>query len=183
MTPFISATEKIFRELSQPKPPQPKPASAPADAKPVALTRNDVDEIIHRKRTASTEELEYAIANARDFQLSEGAINQLRVDLTLVVAQRPQKSWRTAWRNLTRLVQCPACGRQQRSSDTCRNSECKADLKNVKSLLAGLRFHDLKHHAVTELAESQASDCTIMAIAGARLSKDAGALLPCEASG
>ncbi len=29
-----------------------------------------------------------------------------------------------------------------------------------------LRFHDLKHHAITELAESQASDQTIMAIAG-----------------
>jgi integrase len=81
-------------------------------------------------------------------------------------ATRPQKSWRTAWRNLTRLVQCPACGRQQKPSDTCRNSECKADLKNVKSLRAGLRFHDLKHHAITELAESQASDSTIMAIAG-----------------
>jgi integrase len=81
-------------------------------------------------------------------------------------ATRPQKSWRTAWRNLTRLVQCPACGRQQRPSETCGNSECKADLKNVKSPLAGLRFHDMKHHAVTELAESQASDRTIMAIAG-----------------
>jgi len=29
-----------------------------------------------------------------------------------------------------------------------------------------LRFHDLRHHAITELAESQASDATIMAIAG-----------------
>ena len=32
--------------------------------------------------------------------------------------------------------------------------------------LATLRFHDLRHHAVTELAESLASDQTIMAIAG-----------------
>jgi integrase len=32
--------------------------------------------------------------------------------------------------------------------------------------LAGLRFHDLRHHAITELAESQVSDQTIMAIAG-----------------
>jgi len=32
--------------------------------------------------------------------------------------------------------------------------------------LAGLRFHDLRHHAITELAESQASDSTVMAIAG-----------------
>ena len=32
--------------------------------------------------------------------------------------------------------------------------------------LPGLRFHDLRHHAITELAESSASDQTIMAIAG-----------------
>jgi hypothetical protein len=31
---------------------------------------------------------------------------------------------------------------------------------------AGLRFHDLRHHAITELSESQASDQTIMSIAG-----------------
>ena len=29
-----------------------------------------------------------------------------------------------------------------------------------------IRFHDLPHHAITELAESQASERTIMAIAG-----------------
>jgi integrase len=50
---------------------------------------------------------------------------------------RPQRSWRTAWRNLTK-----ATG------------------------LAGLRFHDVRHHAITELAESQTSDSTIMSIAG-----------------
>jgi Phage integrase family len=32
--------------------------------------------------------------------------------------------------------------------------------------MAGLRFHDLRHHAITELAESQASESTVMAIAG-----------------
>jgi integrase len=50
---------------------------------------------------------------------------------------RPQKSWRTAWRNLREAAGLPK-----------------------------LRFHDLRHHAITELAESQASDSTIMAIAG-----------------
>jgi len=50
---------------------------------------------------------------------------------------RNQTSFRTAWRSLTK-----AAG------------------------LAGLRFHDLRHHAITELAESQVSDQTIMAIAG-----------------
>jgi Phage integrase family len=50
---------------------------------------------------------------------------------------RPMKSWRSAWRNLTR-----------------------------RAGLAGLRFHDLRHHAITELSESNASEQTIMSIAG-----------------
>ena len=41
-----------------------------------------------------------------------------------------------------------------------------ADIRNLKSPLAGLRFHDLRHHAITELAESQASDQVTMSIAG-----------------
>jgi integrase len=49
----------------------------------------------------------------------------------------PQKSWRTAWRSLRGA----------------------AGLKNF-------RFHDLRHHAITELAESHASEQTIMAVAG-----------------
>ena len=49
----------------------------------------------------------------------------------------PMKGWRSAWRTLTR----------------------KAGLK-------GLRFHDLRHHAITELAEMGLSDQTIMSIAG-----------------
>ena len=51
--------------------------------------------------------------------------------------QRCQKSWRTAWRRLTEAAGIP-----------------------------GFRFHDCRHHAITELAESQASDSTIMALAG-----------------
>jgi integrase len=78
----------------------------------------------------------------------------------------PQKSWRTAWRQLTRAIECPACGRIQAPCKLCRNQECKADLHELKSPSAGLRFHDLRHHSITELAESQASDQTIMAIAG-----------------
>jgi integrase len=35
-----------------------------------------------------------------------------------------------------------------------------------KAGLAGFQFHDLRHHAITELAESGASDQTIMSIAG-----------------
>jgi integrase len=79
---------------------------------------------------------------------------------------RPQTTWRTAWRKLTRAVQCPACGLLQNPADKCCNEECGVDISKVKSPLAGLRFHDLRHHAITELAESQASDQTVMAIAG-----------------
>src|SRR5437867_542844 len=50
---------------------------------------------------------------------------------------KPMKSWRTAWRNLTKT----------------------AGLK-------GLRFHDLRHQAITELGENGLSDQTIMSIAG-----------------
>src|SRR5579863_678221 len=46
-------------------------------------------------------------------------------------------SWRSAWRTLTK-----------------------------KAGLAGFRFHDLRHCAITQLAESGASDSTIMAVAG-----------------
>ena len=50
---------------------------------------------------------------------------------------QPMSNWRTAWRRITRVAG-----------------------------LRGLRFHDLRHHAITELAESAVSDQTIMSIAG-----------------
>ena len=71
---------------------------------------------------------------------------------------KPMSGWRTAWRNLTRAIQQPA--------ETCRNKKCGADIRSVRSPLHGLRFHDLRHHAITELSEGQASDQTIMSIAG-----------------
>jgi len=61
---------------------------------------------------------------------------------------RPQTSW----------LQSPGA--------TCTNESCRGDISKATSPLAGLRFHDLRHHAITELAESQASDSTVMSIAG-----------------
>ncbi len=81
-------------------------------------------------------------------------------------ATRHQKSFRTAWRNLTRAIRCPSCGKLQAPGETCVARDCHAAIKDIRSPLAGLRFHDLRHHAITELAESQVSDQTIMAIAG-----------------
>jgi integrase len=64
----------------------------------------------------------------------------------------PQKSWRSAWRSLRK-----AAG------------------------LAHLRFHDLRHHAITELADSEASEQTIYVSCRTRVQADAGALLPYQA--
>jgi integrase len=79
---------------------------------------------------------------------------------------KPMSGWRSAWRSLTRAVTCPTCGELQNPSTKCCNAKCGADISKLKSSTAGLRFHDLRHHAITELAESQASDRTIMSIAG-----------------
>jgi integrase len=54
-----------------------------------------------------------------------------------VDATRPQKTWRTAWRNLT-----------------------------TTAGLNGLRFHDLRHQCITELLESGAPEATVLSIAG-----------------
>ena len=79
---------------------------------------------------------------------------------------KPMSGWRTAWRNLTRAIHCPTCGRLQKPGTTCRNNGCGAEITGVRSSTHGLRFHDLRHHAITELSESQTSDQTIMSIAG-----------------
>jgi integrase len=63
--------------------------------------------------------------------------------------QRPMTGWRSAWRSFTRAVTCPACGKPQNPSKTCRNNKCGADIEKLRSSLAGLRFHDLRHHAIT----------------------------------
>jgi integrase len=79
---------------------------------------------------------------------------------------RPMKSWRSAWRKLTRVIECPGCRRLQNPGQTCVNPKCQCDIRDLKSTLASLRFHDMRHQAITELAESEASDQTILSIAG-----------------
>jgi len=50
---------------------------------------------------------------------------------------KPQKTWRGSWRSLTKA-----------------------------SGLKGLRFHDLRHHCITELADRNVPEQAILAIAG-----------------
>jgi integrase len=79
---------------------------------------------------------------------------------------KPMSTWRTSWRSLTRAIECPQCCMLQSPAKICANEDCKAELSELRSPLHGLRFHDLRHHAITELAEGQASDQTIRSIAG-----------------
>jgi integrase len=91
------------------------------------------------------------------------ACEHRRIDPT-----KPQKTWRTAWRAL----------RQEAARQAGREA-AGAALANVKSIrravtawkraaapYAGFRFHDLRHQAVTEMAEAGAPDSVIQALAG-----------------
>jgi integrase len=74
-------------------------------------------------------------ASFRSFTFSGKKVTDYNV--TAFDPTRHVKSWRTAWRTLTK-----------------------------KAGLPGFRLHDLRRFAITQLAESGTSDATIMAIAG-----------------
>ncbi|HXS96457.1 MAG TPA: tyrosine-type recombinase/integrase [Candidatus Limnocylindrales bacterium] len=81
---------------------------------------------------------------------------------------RPQKSWRTAWRKLVAETARRA-GRNAAREALNSGYGLRATIavwKRAASPLKGLRFHDLRHQAITELAEGGASDATMMAVAG-----------------
>jgi integrase len=64
---------------------------------------------------------------------------------------KPQKSWRTAWRHLV--------------AEAVRQATAAGD-RDMATALEGFRFHDLRHQAITELAERGTDDRVIQAIAG-----------------
>jgi integrase len=70
--------------------------------------------------------------------------------------ERPQKTWRTAWRALVKET-------ARRAAEGIAD---EGERKKAAAPFVGMRFHDLRHGAITKLAESEASDATIMAIAG-----------------
>lgn len=80
--------------------------------------------------------------------------------------ERPIANWRTAWRRVTRLIACPACVRTQSPASICADEDCKADTSKVKSAIAGLRFHDLRHTAATKLLENGAPFAVVAQILG-----------------
>jgi integrase len=81
---------------------------------------------------------------------------------------RHQKTWRTAWRALVKETARRA-GRKAASDAVTSGRGWRSGIaawRREAGQLRGLRFHDLRHTAITKLAESEASDQTIMSIAG-----------------
>lgn len=81
---------------------------------------------------------------------------------------RPQKSWRTAWRKLV-LETGRRVGREAAREALGAHLGLRAAIgawKRAAEPLRGLRFHDLRHQAITEMAEAGVSDATLMAVSG-----------------
>jgi hypothetical protein len=93
MTPtsYILPVEIIYREIASPKRSPTQPARTTTDAKQLTLTRADVDAILQRTRGAMPEELEFIIAHAKEFSLTDGQRDQLCCDLTITAAQRARQ--------------------------------------------------------------------------------------------
>ncbi|MBZ5611196.1 MAG: tyrosine-type recombinase/integrase [Acidobacteriia bacterium] len=86
----------------------------------------------------------------------------------IVDPMRPQKSWRTAWRKLVRET-ARRVGREAAQHELDSGKGLRAAIaawKRAAAPIRGLRFHDLRHQAITEMAEAGASDATLMAVAG-----------------
>ena len=83
--------ERMYRDLASRKSPQPQPVSVETTAKQITLTKADVDAILQRTRSGSIEELEFVIAHAKEFILTDGQRDQLCCDLTIAAAQRSRQ--------------------------------------------------------------------------------------------
>jgi integrase len=80
----------------------------------------------------------------------------------------PQRTWRTAWHSLIKEITMRAGESAFKAAIADGNEPIEAELarKRASAAFVGMRFHDLRHCAITKLAESGAPDETIMAIAG-----------------
>lgn len=104
---------------------------------------------------------------------------------------KPMVSWREAWRKLTKAAQAltvveralsrPSLFPSIEERDNLERMKKEKRIRKIldwlqerapdlfpetKKGLASLRFHDLRHHTITELAERGEADLTIMSIAG-----------------
>ena len=87
---------------------------------------------------------------------------------TTIDATRPQKSFRTAWRKLIAET-ARRVGREAAKDTLAAGRGIRAAIaawKRAAAPFRGFRFHDLRHQAITEMAEAGVSDATLMAVSG-----------------
>jgi integrase len=83
----------------------------------------------------------------------------------VIDATRPQRTWRSAWRSLVRSAAKRAGDAAARTAEGVGADPAEARGKAM-SPFQNLRFHDLRHQSISELAEAGASDAVIMSVAG-----------------
>ena len=89
----------------------------------------------------------------------------------IIDATKPQKTWRTSWRS---LIDATATRAGKEAAEAAAKTPGSIDPEEArrKAMVAfkgdtgRLRFHDMRHQAITELAEMGASSATIEALAG-----------------
>jgi integrase len=81
---------------------------------------------------------------------------------------RPQTSWRTAWHKMLGEAAKRAGKEAARTALEAGGgiAQARKAWRRAAAVFMGFRFHDLRHQAITELAEGGASDATLMALAG-----------------
>lgn len=86
----------------------------------------------------------------------------------IIDPSRTQKSWRTRGANWFAKPPGASAGEaaQQELSSSSGLRGAIAAWKRAAAPIHGIRFHDLRHQAITEMAEAGASDATLMAVAG-----------------
>jgi len=92
MTVYISATEKIYREISKPSPRAAQPTRNTETTKTVELKQDDVDAILRHSRSATMEELQCILAHPKEFSLSPWQRDEIRLMLSIAVAAKSRQA-------------------------------------------------------------------------------------------
>ena len=83
---------------------------------------------------------------------------------------KPRKTGRTAWRSLVQEVANEAGEDAAKRAESARGDSEVARARAMEVFIGAngtrLRFHDLRHQAIAEFAETRATDATMMALAG-----------------
>ena len=125
-----------------------------------ALTR-----LIERAQSLGASTPECYVLPAANFRRTKGPESAAGTGFN---PHHPQKTWRTAWRALLKVAAESAGRAAARAAlgNGARLGEAKAAWRAAAKPFMKLRFHDLRHHSITKLAEAGVPEQTLMAIAG-----------------